>query len=85
MARLIEEELSIILPGFIYTITGGYVITATDYSALKPNRYRRGKAESNDVDIVYSHPKNGRGAGSIHVLINRLRSRGLITHVLRKE
>lgn len=67
MARLITEEMSIILPGFIYTITGGY---------------RRGKPESNDVDIVFSHPTSGKGAGALQLLITRLHNRGLITHVL---
>jgi hypothetical protein len=45
-------------------------------------RYRRGKPESNDVDIVISHPDLKSGAGIVkglcQKLVNRLYSQGEI-------
>ncbi|KAI9568766.1 hypothetical protein HD554DRAFT_2021404 [Boletus coccyginus] len=48
--------------------------------------YRRGKLESNDVDIVISHTDWDRGADKVRglckKLVQRLQERGLVTHVL---
>jgi len=67
IARLIMQELEHILPGCVHTITGGY---------------RRGKAESNDIDIVFTHPQHGKGKGTLERLVSRLQRRGLLTHLL---
>ncbi|KAG8815000.1 hypothetical protein FRC17_000901 [Serendipita sp. 399] len=67
VARIIMDELEKIQPGFVHTITGGY---------------RRGKSESNDIDIVFSHGKSGQGRGSMQDLVSRLQKQGLITHLL---
>ncbi|PVF97046.1 Nucleotidyltransferase [Serendipita vermifera] len=67
IARVVTEELENIHPGFVHTITGGY---------------RRGKPESNDIDIVFSHPDNKKGKGSMDTLLSRLQRRGIITHLL---
>lgn len=47
-------------------------------------RYRRGKEESNDIDIVFSHREIGEGRGALQSLVFRLKSQGIITHTLRK-
>ncbi|CAG7854798.1 SubName: Full=Related to DNA polymerase Tdt-N {ECO:0000313/EMBL:CCA68683.1} [Serendipita indica DSM 11827] len=70
VARIIANELEIIQPGFIHTITGGY---------------RRGKEESNDIDIVFSHKEIGHGRGALQSLVSRLKAQGIITHTLRKN
>lgn len=67
VARIIANELEIIQPGFIHTITGGY---------------RRGKEESNDIDIVFSHKEIGHGRGALQSLVSRLKAQGIITHTL---
>ncbi|KIJ45736.1 hypothetical protein M422DRAFT_29810 [Sphaerobolus stellatus SS14] len=65
--RVIAQELEEVEPGCLRTIVGGY---------------RRGKEMSNDVDIVYTHPKKGRERNLSRRLVDRLRSLGLATHVL---
>ncbi|KIM40321.1 hypothetical protein M413DRAFT_446505 [Hebeloma cylindrosporum] len=68
---VVMKELHEIQPGCVSTIVGGY---------------RRGKPESNDVDIVFSHPdlRNGGNLvkGLCAKLTNRLHSLGLITHAM---
>ncbi|KAG8852747.1 hypothetical protein FRB91_006028 [Serendipita sp. 411] len=67
VTRIVTDELGKIQRGFIHTITGGY---------------RRGKSESNDIDIVFSHEQSGQGRGALHILVSRLQKQGLITHIL---
>jgi len=67
MARIVYAELCQVQPGCVYTICGGY---------------RRGKPESNDLDIVFTHPQPGVDRGLCKKLVNRLSERGLVTHVM---
>lgn len=39
--------------------------------------YRRGKSESNDVDIVYTHPVNTSHMGVLKTLVQRLHKSGM--------
>ncbi|TDL20099.1 Nucleotidyltransferase [Rickenella mellea] len=67
MCRIVTAELEQIQTGCIHTIVGGY---------------RRGKPESNDVDIVFTHPEKGKDRGLCQKLVDRLRQRGMVTHVM---
>ncbi|KAK7057567.1 DNA-directed DNA/RNA polymerase mu [Favolaschia claudopus] len=71
MHDTVMAELEKLRPECSSTIVGGY---------------RRGKAESNDVDIVITHPKLVSGSDQVmslgQMLVNRLHERGLITHVM---
>ncbi|KAG7091129.1 hypothetical protein E1B28_010183 [Marasmius oreades] len=73
MRDAVMAELDKIRTGCVSTITGGY---------------RRGKLESNDVDIVISHSdlKIGRGyvVGLCSQLVRALYRKGLVTHVMRE-
>lgn len=54
------------------------------FSQIKLRRYRRGKPESNDIDIVFTHP-NAKSAKTLSGrLLERLRSAGLVTQVMRE-
>ncbi|KAI4107208.1 MAG: hypothetical protein L6R37_001785 [Teloschistes peruensis] len=44
--------------------------------------YRRGKAESGDVDIILSHPKQSATAGLVDQVVQSLEKEGWITHTL---
>ena len=46
-------------------------------------RYRRGKPSSNDIDIVFTHPTKMSAKGLCARLVERLRSAGLVTYVMR--
>ncbi|KAJ6491844.1 hypothetical protein C8R47DRAFT_1319589 [Mycena vitilis] len=71
MHDIVMAELEKLRPGCLSTIVGGY---------------RRGKAESNDVDIVITHPTIASGSDQVkglgEALVNRLYERGLLTHVM---
>ncbi|KAJ7018344.1 hypothetical protein C8F04DRAFT_1277805 [Mycena alexandri] len=71
MHDIVMAELGKLRSGCLSTIVGGY---------------RRGKAESNDVDIVITHPTLVSGSDQVkglgELLVNRLYERGLITHVM---
>ncbi|KAF8653272.1 hypothetical protein AX16_003974 [Volvariella volvacea WC 439] len=71
MRDVVMGELDRIKPGCVSTIVGGY---------------RRGKLESNDVDIVFGHPgikSNGPEVkGLCKALVQRLHNRGIITNVM---
>ncbi|KAL0072589.1 hypothetical protein AAF712_000352 [Marasmius tenuissimus] len=73
MRDVVMEELKKLKPGCVSTITGGY---------------RRGKPESNDVDIVISHSNLKSGGeqikGLCKELVKRLYEKGLVTHVMRE-
>jgi len=71
MHDAVMEHLEQIQPGCLSTVVGGY---------------RRGKLESNDVDIVISHPHLQSGGDQVKglcaKLVNRLWDNGLVTHVM---
>ncbi|KAJ7188691.1 hypothetical protein C8R46DRAFT_1157626 [Mycena filopes] len=71
MRDIVMAEVGKLRPGCLSTIVGGY---------------RRGKAESNDVDIVITHPTLVSGSDQVkglgELLVNSLYKRGLITHVM---
>ena len=39
---------------------------------------------SNDVDIVFTHPAGGKDRGLCKRLVERLRVKGMVTHVMRR-
>ncbi|KAI0302354.1 hypothetical protein B0F90DRAFT_1836880 [Multifurca ochricompacta] len=63
----ILDHLNAVEPGCVSTLVGGY---------------RRGKPASNDIDIVFTHPNTTSAKGLCTRLIARLRSSGLVTHVM---
>ncbi|KAJ7125118.1 hypothetical protein C8R44DRAFT_782368 [Mycena epipterygia] len=71
MHDIVMAELEKLRPGCLSTVVGGY---------------RRGKTESNDVDIVITHPTLLSGSDQVkglgEKLVNRLYDCGLITHVM---
>ncbi|WVQ67274.1 uncharacterized protein L199_005469 [Kwoniella botswanensis] len=67
IAECVMEHLEAYIPGCEYTICGGY---------------RRGKTESNDVDIVFRPPGVNLDIGLLRDLYLRLSELGIITHVL---
>ncbi|KAF5380505.1 hypothetical protein D9615_004682 [Tricholomella constricta] len=70
MHAVVMAELEELQPGCVSTIVGGY---------------RRGKLQSNDVDIVFSHSDLRSGGNQVkglcRKLVQRLYDRGLVTHV----
>ena len=54
------------------------------FSQVKLCRYRRGKPESNDIDIIFTHPSAKSAKNLCGRLVERLRSAGLVTHVMRE-
>ncbi|KAI0333302.1 Nucleotidyltransferase [Cubamyces sp. BRFM 1775] len=67
MGRVVMRELDELEPGCVSTIVGGY---------------RRGKPESNDVDIVLTHPEAAKVKGLCKRFVKRLHERGMVTHVM---
>jgi len=67
MARVVAQELDSIQPGCVHTICGGY---------------RRGKSDSGDVDIVFTHPQRGVDRGLCKILVKHLAAKGMVTHVM---
>ncbi|PIL32799.1 hypothetical protein GSI_04916 [Ganoderma sinense ZZ0214-1] len=67
MGRVVMKELNEFEPGCVSTIAGGY---------------RRGKPESNDVDIVFTHPDASKIKGLCKRFVRRLHERGMVTHVM---
>ncbi|KAI0685458.1 Nucleotidyltransferase [Cytidiella melzeri] len=67
MARVVMLELDELEPGCVSTIVGGY---------------RRGKPESNDVDIVFTHPNSEVAKSLCKRFVKRLYEKGLVTHVM---
>lgn len=61
MGRIAMAELRELAPGCVSTIVGGY---------------RRGKTESNDVDIVFTHPDPGVVKGLCKRFVRRLYEQG---------
>ncbi|KAI0785852.1 Nucleotidyltransferase [Abortiporus biennis] len=67
MGRVVMDELEVIEPGCVYTVVGGY---------------RRGKPESNDVDIVFTHPDTTKVKGLCKRFVKRLYEQGMVSHVM---
>ncbi|KAL1945250.1 hypothetical protein VTO73DRAFT_2101 [Trametes versicolor] len=67
IGRVVMRELDALEPGCVSTIVGGY---------------RRGKPESNDVDIVFTHPDAGKVKGLCKRFVKHLHGRGMVTHVM---
>ncbi|KAI0359237.1 Nucleotidyltransferase [Trametes cingulata] len=67
MGRVVMRELNELEPGCVSTIVGGH---------------RRGKPESNDVDIVFTHPDPAKVKGLCKRLVKKLHERGMVTHVM---
>ncbi|KAH9952692.1 hypothetical protein BC827DRAFT_1148343 [Russula dissimulans] len=63
----IMSHLDAVQPGCVGTLVGGY---------------RRGKPASNDIDIVFTHPNAKSTKDLCARLVERLRSVGLVTHVM---
>jgi DNA polymerase IV len=79
------EHLNAVEPGCVSTITGGYVTEPLYFlfSSKTPlSRYRRGKPESNDIDVVFTHPNAKSAKNLCGRLVERLRSAGLVTHIM---
>ncbi|KAI9455651.1 Nucleotidyltransferase [Russula earlei] len=71
----IVDHLEAVLPGCVSTIVGRVCVRA-------PHIYRRGKPASNDIDIVFTHPDANSTKDLCTRLVDRLRSAGLVTHVM---
>ena len=80
--RLIMGELDVVQPGCVSIIVGGYVPfpqasrvprSSDDQHTLS---YRRGKPQSNDVDIVFTHPDPEKEKGLCRRLVRRLYDQG---------
>ncbi|KAI0827661.1 Nucleotidyltransferase [Trametes gibbosa] len=67
IGRVVMHELDELEPGCVSTIVGGY---------------RRGKPESNDVDIIFTHPDAAKVNGLYKPFVKRLHERGMVTHVM---
>ncbi|UZJ51117.1 hypothetical protein CBS101457_000437 [Exobasidium rhododendri] len=70
IAQLIQTELDSVRPGCIHTVCGGF---------------RRGKLESNDVDIVITDPNPTTLTSQVtcmEELLRQLKKKALITHVV---
>lgn len=94
------DHLNTVEPGCVSTIAGGYVFICSSpppfhganifpsflpfFSQVKLCRYRRGKPESNDIDIIFTHPSAKSAKNLCGRLVERLRSAGLVTHVMRE-
>ncbi|KAG6885387.1 hypothetical protein C0993_002350 [Termitomyces sp. T159_Od127] len=75
MHNLVMAELEEIQPGWASTIVGG----------VFSFRYRRGKSESNDVDVVITHPDVRGGGEKLRGLrkrsVERLYERGMLSQI----
>jgi DNA polymerase mu len=81
------DHLNVVEPGCVGTTVGGYVFIALlsfSYQVQELVRFRRGKPTSNDIDIVFTHANATSAKGLCARLVKRLRSEGLVTHVMRK-
>lgn len=79
----IKIQLDKVEPGAHTVLTGGSV---TSHPSLldrpidkKVHRYRRGKSESNDIDILITYPhEDGKERGVLEALLHRLQKKGLV-------
>ncbi|KAK7691335.1 hypothetical protein QCA50_004729 [Cerrena zonata] len=67
ISKVVMHELEIIEPGCVSTIVGGY---------------RRGKPESNDADIVFTHSDGPKVKGLCKRLVRQLHKQGMVSHVM---
>ncbi|PWN89934.1 Nucleotidyltransferase [Acaromyces ingoldii] len=69
IARYIHQELKAILPDAVYTICGGF---------------RRGKPQSNDVDIVFADtsPSTRSQLTAMEELLRALKKKAYVTHII---
>lgn len=85
------KELEAIQPGCTHTIAGGYdpsvLFRVVDSDRRYPYSYRRGKPESNDIDIVVTHPNadQKRIQELCQGLTDALSKKGLVTHVMSES
>lgn len=78
IGRIVGDASQEVAPGTVYEICGGYVP-----SLLSSNhRYRRGKSESGDVDVIISNPRPHATQNFCVGLVKVLEQRGIITHTL---
>ena len=73
------KELDEVQPGCVSTIAGGYIrphLAPCKVLIGRVYRYRRGKQESNDVDIVFTHQDASKIKGLCKRLVRRLYDRG---------
>jgi len=91
IVRTVMKELEAIQPGCTHTIAGGFdpllLFHIDDPDLCYPSSYRRGKPESNDVDIVVTHPNadQKRIRELCQQLTDVLSEKGLVTHVMSKS
>ena len=91
IARTVMAELEAIQPGCTHTIVGGHdpllLFYAEAPDSCHPSSYRRGKSESNDVDIVVTHPNadKKRIRELCQQLTEVLSEKGLVTHVMSES
>ncbi|KAF9464977.1 hypothetical protein BDZ94DRAFT_1215253 [Collybia nuda] len=78
ISRAEAEEIHVIVMTELEMIRGGCV-------SIIVGGYRRGKPESNDLDIVISHPnlRSGEVKGLCASLVEQLHNHGLVTHIMR--
>ncbi|OBZ65065.1 DNA-directed DNA/RNA polymerase mu [Grifola frondosa] len=67
MGRVVMRELDQLEHGCVSTIVGGY---------------RRGKPESSDVDMVFTHPDASKIKGLCKRVVQRLHEGGMVSHVM---
>lgn len=63
--KIIETEAKIILEDVLIYLIGGF---------------RRGKTEGHDIDILLSHPTEGKETGLLSDLLKRLKEKGLVLY-----
>ena len=87
IAGTVMNELEIIQPGCSHMIVGGCVDLKCD--GVDPDRhclhsYRRGKPQSNDIDIVITHTKADQRKNQelCQELTDVLSKKGLVTHLM---
>ena len=91
IASTVMTELEAIQPGCTHTIVGGcdplLPFHAEDPDLYCPSSYRRGKPESNDVDIVVTHPNADQKKirELCQQLTDVLSEKGLVTHLMSKS
>ncbi|XP_034882312.1 DNA-directed DNA/RNA polymerase mu isoform X2 [Mirounga leonina] len=65
LQQVVEAAVACVLPGATVTLVGGF---------------RRGKLQGHDVDLLVSHPQEGREAGLLPSVMGRLEKQGLVLY-----
>ena len=89
----VKEHLDALMPGCRYTITGGYAWDQLEtylaerlaLTLVLVCRYRRGKPDSNDVDIVFCPSEDGKDVGLLHDLYMRMGDLGELRQFRRSS